>query len=92
MYTFIKSEAQLWTVGFTKPDNGTWEPESDHSGERAAKQRAHELNGVEARYVYLRTEPGLWTVGSYSPGCRFESESDHGSWSDAAARTIDMNA
>jgi len=32
-YVYIRSEPQLWTVGFYKPD-GKWEPESDHDNER----------------------------------------------------------
>jgi hypothetical protein len=39
-------------------------------------------------YVYIQTEPGLWTVGFYQPGTnRFIPESD---WTDreAAARRV----
>ena len=44
MYVYIKSEPQLWTVGFYKPD-GTFEPESDHASQDAAAARVHWLNG-----------------------------------------------
>ncbi len=37
-------------------------------------------------YVYIRTEPELWTVGFYKPDGKFEPESDHGSPEDAAKR------
>ena len=29
-------------------------------------------------YVYLRSEPRLWTVGFYAPDGTWTSESDHG--------------
>ena len=28
-------------------------------------------------YVYIQSEPGLWTVGFYRPDGEFEPESDH---------------
>jgi hypothetical protein len=43
-YVYIKSEPQLWTVGFYRPD-GTWEPESDHEYKVDAIERVHYLNG-----------------------------------------------
>ena len=30
-------------------------------------------------YVYIKSEPGLWTVGFYKPDGTWETESDHGS-------------
>jgi len=43
VWVYIKSEPNLWTVGFYNPD-GKWQPESDHvSSDRAAK-RVHYLN------------------------------------------------
>jgi hypothetical protein len=44
MYVYIKSEPQLWTVGFYDP-KGQWQPESDHGSAEAAADRAHYLNG-----------------------------------------------
>lgn len=44
MYVYIKSEVNLWTVGFYKPD-GTWEPDSDHFDKQSAADRVHYLNG-----------------------------------------------
>ena len=38
-------------------------------------------------WVYIRSEPGLWTVGFYSPDGKFLPESDHDN-SDAAARRV----
>lgn len=38
-------------------------------------------------YVYVRSEPRLWTVGFYKPDGSFEPESDH-SDSEAAARRV----
>jgi hypothetical protein len=88
-YTILHTEPSLWTVGFHRPD-GRWEPESDHDSERAAKVRAHDLNGVESEYVYIRSEPGLWTVGSYD-GDHWTPESDHGREADAATRVMELN-
>lgn len=44
MYVYIKSEPNLWTVGFYKPD-GEWESESDHGSSEEATERVHYLNG-----------------------------------------------
>jgi hypothetical protein len=43
------------------------------------------------RYVYIRTEPQLWTVGFYDPAGKFQPESDHSSPGEAAERTAYMN-
>ena len=42
-------------------------------------------------YVYIRSEPGLWTVGFYKPDGSFEPESDHESTDAAAARVHYLN-
>ncbi len=44
MYVYIKSEPNLFTVGFYKPD-GKWEPESDHPTRKEAAERVAWLNG-----------------------------------------------
>lgn len=41
-------------------------------------------------YVYIRTEPGLWTVGHYDGGT-WEPESDHGAEREAAERAAWLN-
>ena len=43
-YVYIRSEPQLWTVGFYRPD-GRWEPDSDHASQTTAADRVHYLNG-----------------------------------------------
>lgn len=43
-YQYIRSEPQLWTVGFYKPD-GRFEPESDHGSPAEAAARVRWLNG-----------------------------------------------
>jgi len=43
-YVYIRSEPQLWTVGFYDPD-GKFVPESDHDSTEAAAQRVNYLNG-----------------------------------------------
>lgn len=85
------SEPGLWTVGFDHPGTGKWEPESDHDVEREAKQRAWLLNGIECRYAYMCTEPGLWTVGDFGYGS-WDPVSDHHSRYDAAQQVIALNA
>lgn len=42
-------------------------------------------------YVYIRSEPGLWTVGFYKPNGDWESESDHSNREEAAARVHYLN-
>lgn len=37
-------------------------------------------------YVYIQTEPNLWTVGFYAPSGKFVSESDHSRKEEAAER------
>lgn len=44
MYVYIKSEPQLWTVGFYTP-SGEWVPESDYECRDDAAERVHWLNG-----------------------------------------------
>lgn len=46
MYVYLRSERQLWTVGFYAPD-GEWHPESDHSDREEAAKRVAWLNGSE---------------------------------------------
>lgn len=43
-YVYLKSEPDLFTVGFFQP-NGNWEAESDHSTAESAAARVHWLNG-----------------------------------------------
>ena len=42
-------------------------------------------------YVYIRSEPSLWTVGFYRPDGKWEPESDHGSSEEAAERVTRLN-
>ena len=42
-------------------------------------------------YVYVRSEPHLYTVGFYDPDGRWHSESDHISRDDAAAKVHYLN-
>ena len=46
-YVYIRSEPQLWTVGFYTPD-GAWETESNHDSKEEAAERVHWLNGGKA--------------------------------------------
>ena len=42
-------------------------------------------------YVYIKSEPGLWTVGFYKPDGSWEAESDHEDSEKAAARVAYLN-
>lgn len=42
-------------------------------------------------YVYIRTEPGVWTVGFYKPNGTWEAESDYDNREDAAKRVAYLN-
>ncbi len=42
-------------------------------------------------YVYIESEPGLWTVGFYSPDFEWMPESDHKNKDDAALRVAWLN-
>ena len=42
-------------------------------------------------YVYIKSEPGLWTVGFYRPDGKWMPESDHESEEKAAERVHYLN-
>ena len=42
-------------------------------------------------YVYIQSEPGLWTVGFYEPNGKWQPESDHNSSEKAAERVHYLN-
>lgn len=42
-------------------------------------------------WVYIESEPGLWTVGFYKPDGTFEPESDHQIKEDAGIRVNFLN-
>jgi hypothetical protein len=42
-------------------------------------------------YVFIRTQPGVWTVGFYDPHGRWRPEGDHDSPDKAAARVAYLN-
>lgn len=42
-------------------------------------------------YVYIKSEPTLWTVGFYSPNGTWQPESDHSAPEDAANRVHYLN-
>ena len=44
MYVYIKSQAQVFTVGFFDP-SGMWNAESDHDTAAKAAARCNYLNG-----------------------------------------------
>jgi len=42
-------------------------------------------------YVYIQSEPGLWTVGFYDPAGRWYADSDHNTPEKAAQRVHYLN-
>lgn len=46
MWVYIKSEPNLWTVGFYSP-NGEWNPVEDFAARGQAAKFVHWLNGGE---------------------------------------------
>lgn len=42
-------------------------------------------------YVYVMSEPGLWTVGFYDPAGKWHAESDFNDRDDAAKRVAWLN-
>jgi hypothetical protein len=42
-------------------------------------------------WVYIKSEPYLWTVGFYSPDGKFNPESDHDTKEDASKRCHYLN-
>lgn len=42
-------------------------------------------------YVYIQSEPGLWTVGFYDPSGEWHPDSDFDNRDDAAKRVHYMN-
>jgi hypothetical protein len=47
--------------------------------------------GETVSYVYIITEPGLWTVGHYSPDGRWHPDSDFGNRDEARERVHWLN-
>ena len=46
---------------------------------------------MKTNYVYINSEPGLWTVGFYDPDGKWHSESDHDIREEAAKRVAWLN-
>jgi hypothetical protein len=46
---------------------------------------------MRLHYVYINSEPGLWTVGFYDPSGKWQPESDHDMKEEAAKRTAWLN-
>lgn len=91
LYQVIKSEPTLWTVGFHDPSDNFWIPESDHDSNSNALQRAAWLNGDTAEFCYIRTEPGLYTVGKYDSKGKWHPLSDHNDRESAANSVNQLN-
>ena len=46
---------------------------------------------MKRMYVYVKSEPALWTVGFYDPSGKWQSESDHGTPEEAGQRVSILN-
>lgn len=53
--------------------------------------RLERKEGGLSVYVYIQSEPGLWTVGFYDPQGKFVPESDHNNTDSAATRVHWLN-
>lgn len=42
-------------------------------------------------WVYVQSEPNLWTVGFYDPSGKWHADSDHATQEDAARRVAFLN-
>jgi len=49
------------------------------------------MRDVMTCWVYIETEPGVFTVGFYDPSGEWQGDSDHAKRSDAAARVNYLN-
>lgn len=54
-------------------------------------QHLGENRGENMTWVYIQSEPGLWTVGFYGPNGSWNTDSDHGKREEAAARVHFLN-
>ncbi len=46
---------------------------------------------THSTWVYIRSEPGLWTVGFYDPTGKFHPDSDHDNRQEAGDRVAYLN-
>lgn len=46
---------------------------------------------TQGPWVYVKSEPGLWTVGFYAPDGQWHTDSDHGSQDAAGDRAAYLN-
>jgi len=59
--------------------------------DQTVKAELYDGELYETCWVYVQSEPNLWTVGHYGPGGKWNSESDHSSKEDAATRCHWLN-
>lgn len=45
----------------------------------------------DMKWVYVQSEPGLWTVGFYDPSGKWHTDSDHSDRENAAERCAWLN-
>lgn len=55
------------------------------------KYQSNCKKGGVMSWVYIKSEPGLWTVGFYDPDGKWHSDSDYKSQKDAGDRVHYLN-
>lgn len=78
-----RAEEQLWRTMLSK----SWEPRQ--WWDRDDNVPTHSEGKI--MWVYRETEKGLWTVGYYTPGGEWHTDSDHSSKEAAAQRVHYLN-
>jgi hypothetical protein len=53
MWVYVRSEPELWTVGFYDP-RGAWHSDSDHTDRESAARRCAYLNGNVPTAVFAQ--------------------------------------
>lgn len=87
-WEIVESERGLYTVGHYLP-YGDWFADADFDSIEEADERLNELTGWRGEYVYVRSEPQLYTVGFFDS--TWNAHSDHESMAEARAEVIRLN-
>lgn len=67
MWVYIKTEDNLWTVGFYSP-SGSWHLDSDHKTKELAAKRVHWLNGGRSESAPMYDSDFGRITGTKRPG------------------------
>lgn len=64
---------------------------SEFNNKKQKKFKPARKGSLTSMYVYILSEPGLWTVGFYTPLGEWVPESDHATTNEAATRVRYLN-